>query len=92
MEVRQPEEPIVWGIKMGLQPKNDTVTRMLEDEMWEDDATATTAVSTAEPEAMEDELSDEESAGEPMDEENLYREPPSDPLYNGQGMSRREEI
>ena len=87
MEVPPPENPIVWGIQMSLQPREDKVTPMLGGEAWEDDATATTTASTAEPDNMLDEISDGESTAEPVDEENAYREPPSEPMYNGKGAS-----
>ena len=82
MEVRPPEEPIVWGIQMGLQPKKDGVTGLLESEAWEDDATATTTASTADPTAIDGDMSDNESLEETGDRENTYRELPIDPLCN----------
>lgn len=67
---------------MGLQ--NDKVTRMLDDEIWSDDETATTAASTAEP--MEDEFdSDEDDEVTDIQDENRYRDPLNIALYNGEG-------
>ena len=57
----------MWGIKMGRQPHKDNVTGMLDGELWEDDATATTAASTAELTSLDEELSDEESVEDPVD-------------------------
>ena len=80
----------MWGIKMGRQPGTDKVTGMLDDELWEDDATATTAASTADLTSLDEDMSDEESLEGPVEEENGYREPPSEPLYNGRDSKGKE--
>ena len=77
--------PIVWGIQMGKQElSKDRVTSLLQSEEWEDDQTATTVATT-----VADSDSEEESDDDPeeaFDDENRYREPPAEPMYNGQGM------
>ena len=70
---------------MGRQLANDSVRRMLDAEMWEDDATATTAASTAEMDSLEGDGIGNESDEEAFEEENRYRSPPDDPFYNGRG-------
>ena len=90
----------MWGIKMGRQPRQDKVTAMLSDELWEDDETVMTTASTGDMKTMDMEGSDEESDGEEEDRETgqqynedklAYREPPQEPLYNGRGTSRKRK-
>ena len=62
----------------------DRVTSLLQSEEWEDDQTATTVATTVEDSDLEEESDDDPE--EAFDDENRYREPPAEPMYNGQGM------
>ena len=71
---------------MGKQELDrDRVTSLLQSDEWEDDETATTAATT-----VADSDSEEEDDVDPevsFEDENKYREPPAEPMYNGQGTS-----
>ena len=71
---------------MGKQELDkDRVTSLLQSDEWEDDQTATTAATT-----VADSDSEEEDDVDPevsFEDENKYREPPAEPMYNGQGTS-----
>ena len=70
---------------MGKQELNkNRVTSLLQSEEWEDDQTATTVAIAVADSDSEDEYDDDPE--EAFDEENIYREPPAEPMYNGQGM------
>ena len=75
---------------MGKQQlEKDRVTSLLQLEDWEDDQTATTAGTTlADSDSEGEDEADPEAA---FEEENRYREPPSIPLYRGQGASNTIE-
>ena len=62
---------------------NDRVTSLLQEGEWEDDQTATTVATTAADSDSEEE--DKENPEEAFEEENKYREPPAEAMYNGQG-------
>ncbi len=67
--MRPPEELIVWGIKRGRQPRQNKVTAMLSDELWEGDETVMTTASTADMTTMDMERSDDKSDREEEDRE-----------------------
>ena len=71
---------------MGKQELDkDRVTSLLQSDEWEDDQTATTAATTVADSDSEEE--DEVNPEVSFEDENKYREPPAEPMYNGQGTS-----
>ena len=73
---------------MGKQELDrDRVTSLLQSDEWEDDQTATTAATTVADSDSEEE--DEDNPEESFEDENKYREPPAEPMYNGQGTSNK---
>ena len=84
MVSRPPEAPIMWGIQVGKQDLGkDRATSLLQEDEWEDDQTATTSATTVT--ESDSEEGDEENTEEAFEEENKYREPPAEAMYNGQG-------
>jgi len=75
----------VWGMQREQQElSKDKVASRLQEEEWEDDQTATTVATT-----VADADSEEESEDDPeeaLDDENGHKEPPAEPMHNGQGM------
>ena len=70
---------------MGKQEvSKDRVTSLLQPEEREDDQTATTVATTVADSDSEEKYDDDPK--EAFDEENRYREPQAEPMYNGQGM------
>ena len=78
----------MWGIQTGKQElSKDRVTSLLQSEEWEDNQICQIATTVAT--TMADSDSEEEYDDDPeevFDDENIYREPPAEPMYNGQGM------
>ena len=58
---------------------------MLQLDEREDDQTATTVVTTLADSDSEEE--DDDNPEEAFEKEKKYREPPAEPMYNGQGTS-----
>ena len=74
----------MWGVHIGKQELDkDRVIFLLQTDEWEDNKTETTAAKTVTDSDSEEE--DEEIPEESFEEENNYREPPAEPMYNGQG-------
>ena len=70
---------------MGRQElSKDRVTSLLQSDEWEDDQTATTVATTVADSDSEEEYRDDPE--EAFDDKNIYREPPAEPMYNGQGI------
>ena len=85
MEVRPPDDPLVWGIQVGVVPKVDKVTALLDEGDW-DAETVTTAASTAVATEVDDASnSDGEETDDEWAAENRYLDPPDEPFYNGTG-------
>jgi hypothetical protein len=61
----------------------DRVTSLLQEDEWEDNQTATTVATTVAD--LDSEEEDEENPEETFEEENKYREPPAEAMYNDQG-------
>ena len=77
--------PIVWVVQMGKQEvSKGRVTSLLQSEVWEDGQAATTVATTVADSDSEEEYDDDPE--EAFDDENRYREPPAEPMYNSQGM------
>ena len=73
---------------MGKQPEPDRVTALLQDEWFDDDATATTAATTAADTAdLFDSDEDLDDGDDDFAAENRPREPPKELLFGGQGTS-----
>ena len=76
----------MWGIQLGKQELGkDRVTSLLQSDEWEDGQTATTVATTVAD--LDSEEEDDDNPEEAFEEENKYREPPVEPMYNGQGTS-----
>ena len=69
---------------MGVQPKEEKVLRLIEDNLWEDDETVATEPSTDVSGTEDGEIDDEES-GDEWEDKNRYLDPPVELLYNGKG-------
>ena len=68
---------------MGKQElEEDRVTSLLQLDEWEDNQTAAIVATTVADLVSEEE--DEENPEESFEEKNKYREPPAEPMHNGQ--------